>query len=130
MIYRIKSNWHILVGKCWGGFNSRATQRRPSFFLSNSFYVDSLKCSDGFLESVPCIRKHKELMLDFVRGIFGSMVDIMCGDYNENTTRCEELEPLPKSRNHSRKQYNNFVFLMIDLLDTIKSFDIDKAKLR
>lgn len=43
------------------------------------FYVESMRCSDEYLDALPCIRDNKEIMLDFVRGIFGSFIDVMCG---------------------------------------------------
>lgn len=90
-------------------------------------YVASMQCADDYMENVPCIRNNKGLMMDFIRGIFGSVVDVMCGEYNEYTNKCKELSPAPQFKLENRRTYESFIFVLLDLFDTLNTFSIPNA---
>lgn len=66
-------------------------------------------------------------MMDFIRGIFGSVVDVMCGEYNEYTNKCKELSPAPQFKLENRRTYESFIFVLLDLFDTLNTFSIPNA---
>lgn len=85
-------------------------------------HVESMKCSTDVLESVPCLRKNKDFLLSFVREIFGNFVGNFCRDLDH----CNELSPLPPPKSIPERKYNTFLFVLLDLLESFKSFDIPK----
>lgn len=95
-------------------------------FLFSSSYVDSIKCSSDVLDGVPCLRKNKDFILSFVREIFGNFVNTMCGEYKEGTGRCDAVGPFPSAKSTGERKYNTFLFVLLDLLESFKSFELPK----
>jgi len=89
-----------------------------------------MECVDRLVNSDSCTAQYSELYHDFIRAIFGSFTTVMCGEYNESTTKCEELGPIPKikknavSKNLIRDDFNSFVFVLLDLLESMENFEL------
>ncbi|KAH9405752.1 hypothetical protein TYRP_014048 [Tyrophagus putrescentiae] len=117
MVYSLK---RVLRQFCSskGSRNSRVAR----LLESAHSHVESMKCSTDVLESVPCLRKNKDFLLSFVREIFGNFVGNFCRDLDH----CNELSPLPPPKSIPERKYNTFLFVLLDLLESFKSFDIPK----
>ena len=85
-------------------------------------YVQSMKCIKEHIRTVPCAAQNETLLMEFLRKIFGPMVDLMCGDYSESNNKCRELGPAPKPNKPNTKRYVSFVILLTDLLKSMKNF--------
>ena len=91
-----------------------------------SFYVDSIKCGEEFLETVDCIRPHLAQMMEQFRAGTGTLTEFFCGDYNEQTDACDRLGPVPKQGKVNNKFYATPVSLLVDLLDSFQNFTSPK----
>lgn len=82
-----------------------------------------LDCLSGFMETKECLRRTRGIQMDFIRSLFQSLIDVMCGDYNEDTDRCSllgevpSLSPLPANR----RVYLTQMFPIIDILNSINN---------
>lgn len=81
-----------------------------------------MKCLEDRLDSVPCARNSREIIMDFIRGLSGNFVDFICGEYNESNTRCEEIGPPPAPLVPVKKRYATFIFVLVDLMESIEHF--------
>src|SRR5699024_8578195 len=95
-----------------------------NFIQHPSAYVKSMKCSDDVMTKTPCIGEHKEMLLDFLRGLFGNFAASFCREYNETTERCRELGPPPKPQKKNKKHYTTFLFVLLDLLESFTNFQL------
>lgn len=88
-------------------------------------YNAALNCVENMIESIPCAAKNIQVTMDFVKGLFGNIANFACGEYSESTTRCEELGPpkVPLSLTKPKK-YETFMFVLIDLLESMESFNL------
>ena len=66
------------------------------------------------------MRAEKKLLIDFTTSIFQNMVDVMCGEYNDATDKCDSLAPPPKAKSNP-KQYASMASIMLDLLESLGS---------
>lgn len=41
-----------------------------------------------------CTEKHLELHHTFLKTFFSSVIDVLCGDYNDHTDKCDHLKPV------------------------------------
>jgi len=60
-----------------------------------------------------------------MRGFFTSTIDIMCGDYNEFTDKCQQLGPPPIVANSNANEtysYASYMFVLVDLLESMETF--------
>lgn len=76
------------------------------------------------MDSIPCLRDQKEMINDFLRGLTGNMVDMMCGDYNEHTTKCDDLKRPVLPNRKPKRSYQTFMFVLIDLIESMESFQL------
>lgn len=81
-----------------------------------------MKCIENFLDKFPCARKDREIILDFIRGLSGNMIDVMCGDYNETTNKCSELKVPHIPSVKVKRDYKTFIFVLIDLVESMEDF--------
>lgn len=83
-------------------------------------FVEGVRCGEAFLNNVPCIRPYANMFMDIFRGASGQMVDLACGDYNEQTDACERLGPPPKPVKPNKNRYKTAALVLIELLASIK----------
>lgn len=81
-------------------------------------------CISDFLDTHPCMERNKGLIMDFVRGFVQALVDVMCGEYNDQSDRCDSIPPLPPVQlPPNRPQYLSMMFPLIDMFQSIKKED-------
>ncbi|KAF7496266.1 hypothetical protein SSS_01624 [Sarcoptes scabiei] len=85
------------------------------------YYAEFIDCGDNFLESLPCAKKDRELLLDFLRGLSSDIVRFGCNEYHENSDRCTQLPTISLSSDKPRPKYYTSVLALI--LDMINSMD-------
>ena len=94
--------------------------------MNNSNYVRGMKCAEDEIEENrkrdACTGDNKELILDSVRGITGNFVNFACGEFDEVSNRCDDLGPQPDSIRPNTKHYYTPVFILVDLMESMKSF--------
>lgn len=84
-------------------------------------YVESMRCLDQQLNEHECLRTHHDYLMDLSRSFITSISDIMCGDYNEDTDRCDKLAPAPAPEKLNTKSYKTFIWVMTDILASMKT---------
>ena len=84
--------------------------------------MEVMNCVENYLGSISCARNNLHIILDFIKGLSGNMVNFACGEYVESTTKCEELGPIPKIIVKNNKKYSTFMFLLIDLMESMEGF--------
>lgn len=100
-------------------------------------YVDSLQrgkraepksnrigysCCDYFkfltcLENVTrgnCSETESEKIQEFVRNLFQGIINTACGDFQENSDKCDKIPPPPKKRK-SDKSYKSYFLPLVEL---------------
>lgn len=84
-----------------------------------------MECADAFLSSKPCMRKAKDIILDFFKSFTQGLIDVSCGEYTDQTDKCSTLPPPPALPANVKPptKYHTMVFPLIDLLLSIKSED-------
>jgi len=89
-----------------------------------------MECVDRLINSNTCTAQYSDIFHEMIRSIFGSFTTVMCGEYNDQTTLCQELGDIPdvkdktQSKKHSiRGEFESFVFVLLDLLESIENFD-------
>lgn len=87
-------------------------------------YAQAMECVETGLEKIPCARAQLPIVLDFIKGFFGNMANTACGSYTESTTKCEELGEPPKVTVKKAKKYNTFMFVLIDLMESMEGFNL------
>lgn len=93
----------------------------PLFKQSN--YVEGMKCARIVLDDVVCSEENNdELIMDTIRGLTGNFVNFVCGDFDETTTLCDQLGPQPSLSKPITKRYYTPIFLLVDLMESMKSF--------
>ncbi|OTF78015.1 hypothetical protein BLA29_008975 [Euroglyphus maynei] len=86
-------------------------------------YVDGMKCARIVLDDVVCSEENNdELIMDSIRGITGNFVNFVCGDFDESTTLCDQLGPQPPLEKPITKRYYTPIFLLVDLMESMKNF--------
>ncbi|KAH9491339.1 hypothetical protein DERF_016067 [Dermatophagoides farinae] len=86
-------------------------------------YVEGMKCARVVLDDVVCSEENNdELIMDSIRGLTGNFVNFVCGDFDETTTLCDQLGPQPPLDKPITKQYYTPIFLLVDLMESMKSF--------
>lgn len=91
-------------------------------------YVESMRCLDRQLNEHECLRRHHDYLMDLSRSFITSISDIMCGDYNEDTDRCDKLGPPPTPKTFNSKQYKTFIWVMTDILASMKTLTLAKFR--
>lgn len=86
------------------------------------FYVEAIKCAEEFLDSIPCIREHRESLMELFQANSGSMADLICGDFGAQTDACEKLGPPPKPEKEITKVYVSPVSVLVDLIESMDNF--------
>lgn len=86
-------------------------------------YVHAVHCVESYLDKVPCIGNRQPIILDFVRGLTQGLINVLCGEYNETTDQCDILGRPPKPKKMGRTKYSTFVFVLVDLLESIPKLD-------
>ncbi|XP_054155320.1 uncharacterized protein LOC128953824 [Oppia nitens] len=64
-----------------------------------------------------CSTKKVDTVSDFVRNIFDNMVGLICGDYTENSDKCDHLE-LPPKKPKNDKRTKSFAIPLIEILSS------------
>jgi hypothetical protein len=85
-------------------------------------YVKTLQCINGKIDKQTCLQQNRDEIMDIVRGPFAAINDIVCGDYNEFTDRCETIGPAPLPLAPNEKHYDTYLFLLTDVLASTKGF--------
>lgn len=92
-----------------------------------SRFVEAIRCAENALETVPCAKGQSHLIMDFIAGLYTNMVNFMCGDYTDESNKCDELGPQPVVSAKSvkaKKQYLSPLFPLIDLLQSMKQLEV------
>ena len=63
-----------------------------------------------------CPEKDVTTIIDFIKNIVQSFVDLSCGDYVEHSSSCDKLTKLPKKAKTDKK-YETFILPLIELFD-------------
>ncbi|KAI2804393.1 hypothetical protein BLOT_003375 [Blomia tropicalis] len=85
-------------------------------------YVKTMGCFEKMIESQTCLKQHRERIIEIIKGLFNGVTDIMCGEYNEGTDKCEKLPPIPRTNKVAKRNYQTFMFLLADVLSSSKGF--------
>jgi len=78
-------------------------------FLSD--YFKMLDCLEGVTQ-VDCNHDATGAIQDFVRSVFQGIVDVSCGDFVENSDKCDRLPAAPKKRKSDKATKTYFLPLV------------------
>ncbi|CAG2175465.1 unnamed protein product, partial [Oppiella nova] len=89
-----------VIGKCYdtiinellGAKNAPENKRIPHMCCCND-YLKYLKCCEDGLAG-KCEPKHIETGIWFTKMVFGDAINLLCGDYTEESDKCSKLEHL------------------------------------
>lgn len=79
-----------------------------------------IDCYEKKMLALDCFKNGTAALLDFVRSLFANLVDVICGDFNEHTDKCDKLGPTPKAVKPARTSYKAVLFHVIELIASIK----------
>lgn len=83
-------------------------------------FVGVFQCVEGLMNKVSCMRPHAGQLMDMIRSMSGSMSDMACGEYNDQTDACEKLGPPPKQVKLNENVYKSVALVIIELISSIK----------
>lgn len=84
----------------------------------NSGYFSMLECLDSALKTT-CTAKQTESVNEFIRNMFQSIIDVACGDFVENSDKCERLATPPK-RSKKDKSSRTFFLPLVELWNNLE----------
>ena len=87
------------------------------FIFHTSDYFKMLGCIENVVKD-GCTEDVTTKILDFVRNVLSGIVDVACGDFTENSDKCDKLIAPPK-KNKSEKTYINFFIPLIELFQSL-----------
>lgn len=82
-----------------------------------------MDCVDKWIMDKECVRDYHELLTDYVHGIFDNLINFMCPDENAESNRCERYQimpPLNAKQQELIKPYESFMFILIEIMDSLK----------
>ncbi|CAG2167406.1 unnamed protein product [Oppiella nova] len=83
-------------------------------------YFRIFSCSETRMRTVKgCTEQQIDITLDWIRSLFGNVIDLICSDYTEGSDKCSSLEPVPKKRKNQRRP-KSFMLPLVDLLASFK----------
>jgi len=86
------------------------------------FFQEGIKCAEEFLTSIPCMRAHVPTLMEYFRTGTGSITELVCGEYNDQTDACERLgRPPTPTEKHESKRYLTPTSLLIDLIESMSA---------
>ena len=65
-----------------------------------------------------CSAKASDGVVDFIRNVFQSIVDVACGDFTENSDKCDRL-PAPPKKRKSDKPTRTFFLPLVGLWNNL-----------
>ncbi|KAH7639123.1 hypothetical protein HUG17_3156 [Dermatophagoides farinae] len=88
------------------------------------YYVEMLRCEERFYSQLPCSQQEgRNAWIDLIRSMNEDSLNFACGDYNEQTDRCDTInEPDFNRRNASikiDKRFNSFMIAALELFDSL-----------
>lgn len=114
--------------KCLVNFNDRTRALIPTdddamkIPYSCCIYIDTMNCYRKQIASTACAAKDEDLLMEFMTSLFTPLVDLLCGDYNPSTNRCDSVIVPKGDPSYKENSYYSFVFVLIDLLQSMKGF--------
>lgn len=78
-----------------------------------------LQCFDEEMSHRKCLRKHKNIAMDFVRGTTESVTSAMCTEYDETSDKCQSLPPIDDKIKPDAYKYDSVAFALIDLFNSL-----------
>ncbi|OTF74229.1 hypothetical protein BLA29_002869 [Euroglyphus maynei] len=107
--------------------NSYLNQDKYEYTIhSFSYFVDLMKCFDHQLSKLSCATEElREEFANLVRLLNGDTINVSCGDYNEQTDRCDHLKPLnqfktdPNALKLLDPKLRSFFFTSIAMFESI-----------
>nr|XP_046908840.1 uncharacterized protein LOC124490399 [Dermatophagoides farinae] len=91
------------------------------------YFVDLMKCFDNQLSKLSCAtEERREEFAKLVRSLNGDMINVSCGDYNEQTDRCDYLKPLNQFKTNANTsqrlldpKLRSFFFTSVAMFESI-----------
>lgn len=87
-----------------------------------------MTCVDDWIMERPCSRDYRELLNDYVRGVFDNMITVICGDNNGDSDKCDHImnKKLPKmsaiqAERLNVNPFNSFMFIIMDIFDSLEN---------
>ena len=74
------------------------------------------------MEKVACVRDKRQVLLDLIKNSAGSISEMACGDYAENSDKCDRLGKLIAP--NIKQKYKSFLMILIQLLDSMEEFSL------
>lgn len=80
-------------------------------------YVHLVQCFAKEMGTTEC-KSEVDTMLAFYRQLMGNFVDTTCGDYNEDTDRCNKLGKPPKKHEKERSP-KSILYPLHDIINSL-----------
>lgn len=127
-------NQFIFDDRCIAGFSNQSKplivakigNKKLEHVCCN--YAAAMTCVDDWIMERPCSRDYRELLNDYVRGVFDNMITVICGDNNGDSDKCDHImnKKLPKmtaiqTERLNANPFNSFMFIIMDIFDSLEN---------